>query len=167
VFVYTGVTTAEIEGPTRQLAGVLDADVVFVAADRSPVVGVEPVREVRSTHTFDDAPRIDVLVLPGGLGWKQATNDAATMAWLRRATTEASGILAISTGSLLLAATGELAGQPATGHWLARDALAELGASVSSQRTEASHDRRVMTASGALAAQEICVEFAQRLRWGP
>lgn len=169
VLVYQGVTTAEIDEPVRQLALGLDADVVHIAATVAPVVGVEPVRTVHVSVTTSDpiALRNDVLVIPGGLGWERLVDDIAVMAWVAHASKAAHGVLAISTGSLILASAGRLVGHAATGHWLARDALSALGAQVHTGRTAQSADHRTVTASGAHSAIEAAAELAERVRWGP
>jgi cyclohexyl-isocyanide hydratase len=165
--VYPGVTTTEIDAPVRAVAERLSADVTYVSTTGSNVVGVEPVRTVHADADIATDLTIDVLVVPGGLGWERLVGDADVMAWLRVAAIGARGVMAISTGSLLLAATGVLTGKEATGHWLARDALAAMGADVRPQRTAATNDHLLVTASGALAALELVEVFADRVRWGP
>ena len=169
VLVYQGVTTAEIDEPVRRLAAGLDADVVFIAAGIDPVVGVEPVRTVHVSVTTADpiALRNDVLVLPGGLGWERLVDDITMMTWVIHAAKASQGVLAISTGSLILAVAGQLDGHAAAGHWLAHDALSALGAEVHPGRTAQSEDHRTVTAAGAQSAIEAAVELAERIRWGP
>jgi transcriptional regulator GlxA family with amidase domain len=72
-------------------------------------------------------------------------------------------VIAVSTGSLLLATTGVLDGQDAAGHWLAGDLLAELGAEPSSDRFV--HGRLVATASGALAGVDAAEALAKEMRF--
>lgn len=187
VLVYAGVTTAEIDEPVSALAAGLDADVIFIGATDSAgadrraeivpgsvavsqtVTGIEPVRVVHLDCTTDDplALTADVLVIPGGLGWERVADDLSIMTWLAHAANEADGVMAISTGSLILASAGHLKGRPATGHWLARASLAALGAEVRTERTVRSGDRRVVTASGAQSARGAARELAERVRWGP
>jgi transcriptional regulator GlxA family with amidase domain len=165
VLVYRGVSSGEIVEPVRHLAERLGANVVMVGPAVGAVHAVQPSREVEVTRSPADAPHADVLVVPGGLGWKQVIEDVPTREWLRHAAAEARGILAISTGSLLLASVGSLDGRSATGHWLAEDDLAALGATVSSTRTASDEDGRVVTASGALAAIQVVNELADQARW--
>ncbi len=132
VLVYRGVSSSEVDEPVHRLAERLHADVVFVGAVLGPVHAVEPSRAIAVGCTPETAPPIDVLVVPGGLGWKQVIDDDAIRTWLRRAAADARGILAMSTGSLLLASVGRLEGREATGHWLAEGELAALGATVMS-----------------------------------
>ncbi len=165
VLVYRGVSSGEVDEPVARLADRLQAGVVFVGAEVGPIHAVEPSREIRVDCTPADAPRVDVLVVPGGLGWKQVIDDPLIRGWLTTAALEARGILAISTGSLLLASVGRLQGRSATGHWLAEQELAALGVNVSSMRTASDDGGRVVTASGALAAIQVVDELADQARW--
>jgi len=167
VLVYSGVATTEVGGPSQRLAHGLGADLVHVGLSTEAVVGVEPVRSVHVDVTVSECPHVDVVVVPGGLGWRRIASDERAMTWLAQATTNADGILTISTGSLILGSAGRLAGHSATGHWLARDSLAALGATVSTDRSVHSEDDRLVTTSGARAALDVCDSLAERLRWGP
>ncbi len=163
VFVYRGVSTSEIDRPVSVLADRLGADVVFVGALDGVVPGVEPSRNVVVDASVADAALPDWLVVPGGLGWRRVIDDPATMAWLTASGEHARGILAISTGSLILAAAGLLDGLDATSHWLAMDDLERLGAHARRERVAGTG--RIVTASGALPAAEAAAEFADRLTW--
>lgn len=107
-----------------------------------------------------------MLVVPGGLGWQALVEQAAVVAWLRRVAPLADGVVTISTGSLLLAATGLLDGDPATGHWLAQQELAAMGADAQTIRSVASHEGRWVTASGTQAGIAAAEDLARRIVWG-
>jgi putative intracellular protease/amidase len=163
VFVYRGVSTSEIDRPVALLAERLGASVVFVGARAGVVPGVEPSRNVVVDVAVADAALPDLLVVPGGLGWRRVIDDPATLTWLTAAGEHARGILAISTGSLIVASAGLLEGLDATSHWLALDDLERLGAHARRERVAGSG--RIVTASGALPATQVAVEFADRLTW--
>lgn len=165
VLVYRGVSSGEVDEPVTRLADRMQANVVLVGAEIGEVHAVEPPRAIDVGHTPASAPPIDVLVVPGGLGWKQVIENEAIRSWLHDTAAAARGILAISTGSLLLASVGRLEGRAATGHWLAEGELAALGANVTSTRTASDDSGRVVTASGALAAIQIVDELADHARW--
>ncbi|MAT06868.1 MAG: hypothetical protein CL424_17680 [Acidimicrobiaceae bacterium] len=165
IFVYRGVTSSEVYEPVTRLAERLDADIVAIGPTPGSVHGVEPSREIEVDVAVTAAPGVDVLVVPGGLGWKQVIDDEASRTWLATAAVDAQGILAISTGSLLLASVGRLEGRDATGHWLADAELAALGAVATGRRTAATDDGRVVTAAGALAALHVVDELATRSTW--
>ncbi|MGI9645491.1 MAG: DJ-1/PfpI family protein [Ilumatobacteraceae bacterium] len=167
VLVYRGVTTVEVDTPVARLADRLEADVVLVGGTPGPVPGVEPARTVVVDAGPDVSLRPDVLVVPGGLGWRRVAGDEALAGWLASVSASASGVLAMSTGSLLLASVGALAGCDATGHWLAEDDLARMGAVVHSSRTAQAEAGRLVTASGALAALRVVDDLADHVAWSP
>lgn len=163
VLVYRGVCTAEIDLPVTILAERLGATVVFAGTESDVVPGVEPSRDVVVDVLAADAGMPDWLVVPGGLGWRRVIDDDATMTWLAAAGAQARGVLAISTGSLLLASAGLLTGLDATGHWLAIDDLERLGAHALRERI--ADAGRIMTASGALPAAQVAAVFADKVSW--
>jgi transcriptional regulator GlxA family with amidase domain len=165
VLVYRGVSSGEVDAPVARLAARMSANVALVGSSIGRIHAVEPSRSIDVGHTPETSPTIDVLVVPGGLGWKQVADDVAVMNWLRSVAGTARAILAISTGSLLLASVGRLDGRIATGHWLAEDDLAALGATVSSSRTASDDGGRMVTASGALAANQVVDALADHARW--
>ena len=167
VVVYRGVTTAEVELPTTRLAEQLDAEVVFVGVEPGELHGVEPSRTVVADRGPGDDHLPDLLVIPGGLGWKQVAEEERLTTWIARASDHARGILAISTGTLLLAAVGRLVGRQATGRWLAEHDLAAMGADVRSERVAHAEAGRLITASGRLAAAGAVDELASRVSWAP
>ena len=54
-------------------------------------------------HAFADAPRIDLLVVPGGFGTRPLLEDHATLDWIRETARGARQVTSVCTGSLLLA----------------------------------------------------------------
>jgi transcriptional regulator GlxA family with amidase domain len=165
VIVYRGVTTVEVELPAARVADRLHAGIVHVGPEPGSFHGVEPARAVIADTGPDDDYLPEVLVIPGGLGWRQVAEDHDLARWLARAADHARGVLAISTGTLLLAAAGRLVGRPATGHWLAEDDLAGMGADVQSSRVAQAEAGRLVTASGSLAAVAAADELANRAGW--
>jgi len=165
VLVYRGVTTVEAELPAQRIADRTRGEIVFVGPAAGTYPGVEPARPVIADRGPGPDHRPDVLVVPGGLGWKLVADDPAISTWLADAADAARGILAISTGSLLLAAAGRLAGRPATGHWLAAQTLAELGADVRAERVAHAEAGRLLTASGSMAALGAADELADLVNW--
>lgn len=165
VFVYRGVSSAEVDEPVTKLAERMQADIVLVGPAVGEIHAIEPSRRIVVDHVAATAPPIDVLVVPGGLGWKQVLDDPEQRRWLAEAAGSTRAVLAMSTGSLLLASVGRLEGREATGHWLAERDLAALGATVTSTRTASDDDGRIVTTSGALATMAIIDEFADHARW--
>jgi len=162
------VSSGELELVSLAAAAPLGASITYVSPLPGMVTGVEPARSVEAVAlpTAGEAAGPTMLIVPGGLGWQTIVELPDFVAWLRVAAEGAKGVVSISTGSLLLAATGLLDGLGATGHWLAHQDLADLGAEAQTGRSVSAHNGRWVTASGTQAASVAASELAQRILWG-
>jgi transcriptional regulator GlxA family with amidase domain len=76
------------------------------------------------THTLDDAPPLDTLLIPGGCGSRVINADWRLLAWLRDRAAMTRRVVSVCTGAYILAATGLLDGRRVTTHWRFADDLA-------------------------------------------
>jgi len=67
--------------------------------------------------TLDDAPALDSLLIPGGIGSRVTATDARLLDWLRDRATTTRRVVSVCTGIYVLAATGLLDGRQVTTHW--------------------------------------------------
>lgn len=95
--------------------------VYTVAASREPLTSQNFVK-VTPEFSFADAPRPEVVVIPGGASNRLLENRDA-MAWVQKATREAEVTMTICTGAFVLAKTGVMAGKDVTTHFGALEAL--------------------------------------------
>lgn len=63
--------------------------------------------------TYEDVDAVDVLMVPGGPGWREAAQDADLIAFIRKWAPSAT-LCSLCTGSMILAAAGVLDGLTAT-----------------------------------------------------
>ena len=130
--IYPGVSLLELVGNRTVLGGIMERK----AGYRAVVVGAQleatatdtPLSIIPQT-TFADVPQPDgLVVIGGGSDRLAALDDAELLAYVRRAGEQAAWVASTSTGSLLLAAAGLLAGHGATTHWADADRLEAYGA---------------------------------------
>lgn len=93
-----------------------DARCVTVAAREGPVRCFNGLR-LLPDHCFANAPALDVLLVPGGLGTRRAADDPVLIDWIRKAAAECQWVTSVCTGSLLLARAGLAQGRRITTHW--------------------------------------------------
>jgi transcriptional regulator GlxA family with amidase domain len=67
-------------------------------------------------YDFNDAPVIDLLIVPGGL-MDQPLGCEVTQAWVKRASDDAALTASVCTGAFLLCQLGMLEGRPVITHW--------------------------------------------------
>jgi transcriptional regulator GlxA family with amidase domain len=76
--------------------------------------------------TFDQCPRLDILVVPGGWGTRREMNNQAMLAFVCSRASEVDTLASVCTGALILGNAGLLDGLCATTHWRALQTLQEL-----------------------------------------
>lgn len=91
----------------------VDVRVVTIAAKKGEIASSHGPRTV-ADYGYEDAPRIDILLVPGGMGVLPLLKDQATIDWLRSRIEKAELVMSVCNGASLLAATGILDGRPAT-----------------------------------------------------
>lgn len=128
VLLYPGVTALDVIGPYEVLRFMPGATVRFVGREAGPVITDSGVLAMGATHTLDETPAPDIVVVPGGPGAMVSAADNAVLQWLRRVHETSTWTVSVCTGSLILAAAGLLDGTPATTHWAAQQMLSRLGA---------------------------------------
>lgn len=164
VFLGSGVMTREAITPAEALADIFPSDIVMIGADLEPVAGIDPGEVfVPEVELHDVQP--SVLILPGGFGCRPLSQDDRVTGSIRRIAERCDGVLTISTGTLLLAATGLLEGQRAAGHWLTADELTPFGVELSEAQVE--RHGRLFTTSGATAALDAIPVLADVMLYGP
>ncbi|HLF44510.1 MAG TPA: DJ-1/PfpI family protein [Acidimicrobiia bacterium] len=161
-----GVATREVLAPLEVLHERLGPEVIWAARERGPVPGHDPPMSFRadvSLTEIDSQPT--VLLLPGGFGSLELAMDRRVLADLRRLAASSTISLAVSTGSLPLAAAGLIKGMRVTGHWLSFSHLERFGAIPVNEPIVVSG--RFLTASGAVSAAALAHHVADRVWFGP
>lgn len=158
---FPGVTQLDLTGPAQVLSRLGGARIDLVAKSREPV-GTDAQFALLPTATFADAPRTDILCVPGGFGTVAAMEDAETIDWVRRVAADAQWVTSVCTGSLILAAAGLLRGYRAACHWASREQLAWFGAEPVAERVV--FDRNRVTGGGVTAGIDFALALTAAIR---
>jgi transcriptional regulator GlxA family with amidase domain len=135
--------------------------VFTVAARRGPVRATGGL-VVLADHGFEDAPHIDLLVVPGGFGSRAAMKDAATLEWIRGRAARARRVASVCTGALVLAEAGLLDGRRATTHWGALDLLEGLGRGIVVDREARMVDDGVISSAGVASGMDMAFSIVEQ-----
>jgi transcriptional regulator GlxA family with amidase domain len=174
ILVFDGVAVLDVAGPFEVLSrarlepGVESRrsdeqalfDVHTVARTREPVTATGGLVLVPS-HSFADAPPIDLLLVPGGFGTRPLLQDAETIEWIRATAAKARVTASVCTGALLLARAGLLDGRRATTHRGSFGLLASLGNDITVDREARFVDDGVLTSAGVASGMDLALHVVE------
>jgi transcriptional regulator GlxA family with amidase domain len=118
---------------------------------------------VEPHYSFSDAPRIDIVVIPGGWGTRKVMEDPEVLGWVQRAAQSARYTSCVCTGALVLARAGLLAGRRATTHWAAYDLLDSLGEGVKVIRDVRVVKDGIFSSAGVSAGMDMAFALVEEI----
>ncbi|MGO9613736.1 MAG: DJ-1/PfpI family protein [Dissulfurispiraceae bacterium] len=114
-------------------------------------------------HTFENCPKLDILVVPGGWGTRKELKNAVMLNWLRNRASEVETLTSVCTGSMLLGFAGLLEGCHATTHWRSLDWMRESFPSVTVEYDKhVVEDGRIFTSAGISAGIDMALKVVTR-----
>lgn len=155
IVLYPGFTALDFIGPYETLRWLPDAQVRFVWHEPGPVVADSGVLVVGATHSFDETPAPDVVLVPGGFSTMEHARDERVLDWLRRIHETTTWTASVCSGSVLLAAAGLLEGKRATSHWAAVQSLRAFGVTPVADERIVRADERIVTCAGVSAGIDL------------
>jgi transcriptional regulator GlxA family with amidase domain len=165
VYIYELAEELDWAGPWEVLASWArawpdDGVEAFTITDSTdPVRGANGLR-VLGDHTWETAPSIDLLVVPGGNASAPAA-DEKLLERLRSINARGGLVTSVCTGAFVLQAAGLLEGKPASTHWGSVERLRELGVDVRDERFVDAGD--VVTSAGVSAGIDMALHLVARL----
>lgn len=141
------------------------SEVMTLAATPGPVQAAKGLR-VLPDVTFDDAPRLDVLLVPGGEGTRREENVPGLVAFIRKAAPGCRWVASVCTGAGLLQQAGLLENRRATTHWAHTAELESRGGVTVVKHTRYVRDGNVVTSAGVSAGIDMALWLVGQL-WDP
>lgn len=135
---------------------------VFTVARSHDVVTAIGGLRVIPDFAWDDAPPIDILVVPGGFGTRPLLNDQATIDWLLGTAAQVSQVTSVCSGALLLAKAGLLKNREATTHWAAHELLASIDPTIRVNRDARVVHDGVFTSAGVSAGIDMAFAVVEQ-----
>lgn len=131
--IFPNMDQCDFTGPFEALARVPNSRFLTIWKDRNPVRDLAGMQLLADT-TIDEAPQLDVLLVPGGHGQEALMKDETVLSFIRKQAVGARYVFSVCTGALLCGAAGLLQGKRATTHWTAMEVLPFFGAIPSDER---------------------------------
>ena len=137
--------------------------IVTVAEHPGPVASAQGPRAV-ADYGFEDAPPIDIILVPGGMGTRREVSNRALVDWLGRRARSAETTTSVCTGTALLARTGILDGRRATSNKRSFAWVAEQGPKVDwIRQARWVDDGNIVTSSGVSAGIDMALHLIGRI----
>ncbi len=160
---FSQVTVLDAVGPYEVLQRVPEIDVVFVGLEPGEVRSDNGMLGLTVDATFEEVPRPDVIVFPGGVGTRRLLADRRVLDWVARGHETTLFTTSVCTGSLVLGSAGLLAGLTATTHWSCYKELEQVGATATAERVVEHLDRRIITAAGVSSGIDMALRLLELL----
>jgi len=127
--------------------------VLLIAERDAPVRGAHGLR-VLPDADFTSAPRLDVLLVPGGQGTRQQVENPLLIDWIRKAAAGCRFVTSVCTGTLLLHEAGLVGERRVTTHWGLVETLRARGVQVL-EHVRYVRDGNLVTSAGVSAGIDM------------
>jgi cyclohexyl-isocyanide hydratase len=158
---FQGIDQIDLTGPFEVLSRIPNSTYRIYGKTAEPVRDLKGLR-LTPDAALADAPRLDVLHVPGGLGQEALMEDEQVLTWLERQASGARCVFSVCTGALLCGAAGLLRGRRATTHWASFHLLPLFGAIPVNERVVV--DGSWVFAAGVTAGIDGALRLAAELR---
>jgi transcriptional regulator GlxA family with amidase domain len=169
VLIFRGVEELDFVGPWEIFSYLRHLEPttcsVFTVSEHGQEVRCAKGLRVIADHSFQTAPPVEVLIVPGGIGTRTEVENGDLVDFIGRCSETAEIVASVCTGTFLLERAGLLVGRRATTHWDSMDRLRQLSG-VEAVEERWVDEGRVVTAAGVSAGIDVSLYLIGRL-WSP
>jgi cyclohexyl-isocyanide hydratase len=158
---YEGLDQIDLTGPFEVFSRLPNSTYRIFGKTMEPVQDIAGLR-LTPDAILAEAPRLDLLHVPGGSGQEALMEDENVLEWIRHQADAARCVFSVCTGALLCGAAGLLKGRRATTHWSAFHLLPLFGAKPVNERVVV--DGNMIFAAGVTAGIDGALRVAAELR---
>ena len=160
VVLFPGFELLDVYGPLEAFGHLPEAfRIVQVAEHAGPIASAPGVRVVADA-AMADAPKLDWLLIPGGIGTRREVDNPKILDWLRARSETAERVAAVCTGASLLASAGLLDGRRATTNKAVFNWVRSTGPNVNwVPQARWVHDEKFSTSSGVSAGIDMTLDL--------
>ena len=139
--------------------------VVKTVSEKGNIVIASNGLKVQPDYSFENIPRFDILIIPGGLGAREREiHNDNVIQWITNQMKTVQLMTSVCTGALLLAKAGLLKGRMATTHWASLERLNNEFPQVEVQREVKFVDEgNIITSAGISAGINMSFHIVRRL----
>jgi len=171
ILMFEGVEELDFAGPWEMLTFFKlqvdpDACDVFLVSEHGGEIKCAKGLRVLTDYSYENAPKADILLVPGGEAVFTEENNACTIRYIQQASEAADITTSVCTGAFLLAKADLLKGRRATTHWYFLDRLRALGTVTVVAGERFVDDGNIITSAGVSAGIDMALYLVGRV-WSP
>ena len=137
---------------------------VFTVAEEDKVIKCRGGLLVQPHYTIQNAPPLDILIVPGGQGTRRERHNEKLLGWIEAQDQQTKFTLSVCTGAFLLAELGLLDGKKATTHWGSVDFMRETYPHLEMvENTRYVDEGRIVTSAGISAGIDMSLHIVEKL----
>ncbi len=164
VLLFPEFETLDVFGPLEMFGMLPDQINIALIAEQQGLVKSAQGQAVLAEFNWQNAPHLDFLLVPGGIGTRKEVDNQPLLHWIKSRSALTDITLSVCTGAALLAKAGVLDGHKATTNKLAFNWVAEQGSQVIWIRNARwVDDGSVITSSGISAGIDMSLYVISRL----
>ena len=164
VVLFEGFELLDVFGPLEMFGLAAEHFEIRLIAENGGVVASRQGPKSICDDSFQSAPAIDVLLVPGGIATRGEVNNPVMLDWIKERSQQAELVASVCTGSALLAKAGVLDGIRATSNKLAFAWAASQSEKVQwQQQARWVEDGKVFSSSGVSAGIDMALAVIAKL----
>jgi transcriptional regulator GlxA family with amidase domain len=160
IYLYQQVAALDFTGPYEVFGvsnGLLNGGRVVTIAESSDPISCAYGMEVLPQYTFDNAPALDVVLVPGSSELGAALQSSRTIEWIQQQAAQANYTAAVCTGAIILQRAGLLNNKKATTHWALIEELRKDDTISVMKDMRYVRDGKIITAQGISAGIDMAL----------
>ena len=169
IYLFNKVELLDFAGPyevfsaTAQLNGSELFKVFTISEDGGAIKSINGLIVIPD-YSFDNHPKVDILIIPGGDGTKNEIKKKKVMEWISKTYESADTMATVCSGARIPAVLGLLDGLEATTHHLVIDDVKKLAPKVTIDHTKRFIDNgKIMTSGGISAGIDLALHIVKKL----
>lgn len=165
VVLYDEFELLDVAGPLQMFGNVpKDKLRVVMLAEREGAVQSTQGISLLATHSLENAPKLDLMLVPGGVGARQEINNQNLLTWIEKHAATTDIVMSVCTGAAFLAKTGVLDNRRATSNKLEFKWVQDLSDQVDwVYQARWVDDGKVVTSSGVSAGMDMSLAVIERV----
>jgi putative intracellular protease/amidase len=163
IVLYPNFELLDVFGPAEMWGNVPDFQIVMIAEKAGPVNSAQKGVSAVADYSFETAPKLDIVMVPGGIGTQTELTNAKFLDFIRTVDKTSQLTTSVCSGSALLAKAGLLKGRKATSNKAFFSLAVNADPSVNWQgKARWVEDGKYVTSSGVSAGTDMALAVVAR-----